>query len=102
MIRYLLDKVRLTSAVVSVSKQISFIPKRFAAQIVKSEKSNENLIKDVIVYSYENPRMFQMLNLFSISQLFFWGYIGNWAYSEMKDVEVSNRIYHFKLESLFS
>jgi hypothetical protein len=45
--------------------------------------------KDIIVYKYENPRFFKMMNFFTISQLFFWGYLAHWTFYGLKDAKVS-------------
>lgn len=88
MIRFLINKSQLPSTLGLIKSQIYPSTRRFATEITKSAQK-ENFVKDIIVYSYENPRLFKVLNLFSISQLFFWGYLGNWAYTEMKSVEVN-------------
>lgn len=87
MIRFLLDKIRLPSVVPIISRQISSTSKRLAVQLPKSDKNE--FVKDVIVYSYDNPRRFKLINVFAVSQMIFWGYLGNWAYTEMRDVKVS-------------
>lgn len=73
--------------------------KNFSSQIL-TKNDNIQLAKDVIVFNYENPKMFRFLNFFAISQLFFWGYLGNWAYSEMKFTKVSNILIISKINIL--
>jgi len=88
MIRILFDKIRLPNVVPIISRQISSTTKRFAVKIAPKPADN-TLIKDVIVYSYDNPRRFKLINIFSLSQMVFWGYLGSWAYTDMKYVKVS-------------
>lgn len=87
MIRFLLDKIRLPSVVPIISRHISSSSKQFTVQLPKSDKNE--FVKDVIVYSYDNSRRFKLINIFAISQMIFWGYLGNWAYTEMRYVKVS-------------
>ena len=87
MIRILFDKIRLPNVIPIISRQISSTTKRLAVKI--APKPDNTLIKDVIVYSYDNPRRFKLINIFSLSQMVFWGYLGSWAYTDMKYVKVS-------------
>lgn len=92
MIRLIIDKIRLPSVLSTASKSKNIITtglKRTFSEIVKPA---ENLAKDVIVYKYENPRKFKVLNFFAISQLFFWCYLGHWSYTGMRNTKVSDRI----------
>lgn len=47
-----------------------------------------NVAKDVILFKYENPRFFKVLNLFGASQFVFWGYLSIFAYTNLKDAPV--------------
>ncbi|XP_022909941.1 transmembrane protein 223 [Onthophagus taurus] len=49
---------------------------------------NTNVIKDVILYKYENPRFFVYLNVFAITQFGFWGYLSHFAYTTLRDAPV--------------
>ncbi|XP_055603612.1 transmembrane protein 223 [Uranotaenia lowii] len=49
---------------------------------------NTNLAKDVMLYKYENPRFFKILNIFAISQFAFWSYLTHFAYTTLKDAPV--------------
>ncbi|XP_058835535.1 transmembrane protein 223 [Topomyia yanbarensis] len=47
-----------------------------------------NVAKDVILFKYENPRFFRVLNIFAISQFLFWGYLSHFAFTTLKDAPV--------------
>ncbi|KAG5671007.1 hypothetical protein PVAND_001231 [Polypedilum vanderplanki] len=90
MIRYLFDKSKLIDSLATVKQLLKSPTKPYSTIITKSETGIENLAKDVIVYNYENPKLFKVLNFFSISQLFFWGYVGEWAFNGMRDSKPQN------------
>lgn len=50
---------------------------------------NTNVAKDVILYKYENPKFFKMLNLFALCQFGFWAYMSHFAFTTLKDVPVN-------------
>lgn len=54
-----------------------------------SFKVNTNVIKDVILYKYDNPKFFKILNVFAICQFGFWGYLSVTAYTTLRDAPVS-------------
>lgn len=47
-----------------------------------------NLTKDVIIFKYENPRHYKIMNLFGIVQFFFWVLFAEFTISSMKYVPV--------------
>ncbi|XP_001869108.2 transmembrane protein 223 [Culex quinquefasciatus] len=47
-----------------------------------------NVVKDVMLFKYDNPKFFRMLNIFAISQFLFWGYLTHFAYTTLKDAPV--------------
>lgn len=49
---------------------------------------NTNVTKDVILFKYENPRFFKILNLFAICQYLFWNYLAYFAFTTLKDAPV--------------
>ena len=63
--------------------------RNFSSQIGSSHQQtiNSALSKDVIVFKYDNPRFFKMMNFFCISQVFFWGYLAHWTFYGLKDVK---------------
>ncbi|KAF2883991.1 hypothetical protein ILUMI_22189 [Ignelater luminosus] len=50
---------------------------------------NTNVIKDVIMYKYENPRFFKILNLFAICQFGFWTYLSIFSFKTLRDAPVT-------------
>lgn len=46
------------------------------------------LIKDVIVFKYENPKFFKYLNIFAICQFLCWNYLANFSFTTLRDAPV--------------
>jgi hypothetical protein len=73
MIRLLLDKARLSTTLSSLrnlpniarpTREVKI--RNFSSEIASSQSSSANsLPKDVIVYKFENPRFFKMMNVFA-------------------------------------
>lgn len=59
------------------------VNQRFAT--TKAFDINTNVSKDVILFKYENPKFFKMLNIFALCQLFFWTYLSHFAFTTLKD-----------------
>lgn len=49
---------------------------------------NTNVIKDVILFKYENPKFYMYMNVFAIVQYVFWTYLGIFTFSTLKDAPV--------------
>uniref|UniRef100_A0A182J6C0 Uncharacterized protein n=1 Tax=Anopheles atroparvus TaxID=41427 RepID=A0A182J6C0_ANOAO len=49
---------------------------------------NTKVPKDVMLFKYENPRFFKVLNIFAVSQFLFWGYLCHFSYTTLKDAPV--------------
>lgn len=49
---------------------------------------NTNVIKDVILFKYENPKFYTYMNIFAVVQYLFWSYLGIFAFSSLKDAPV--------------
>jgi TMEM70/TMEM186/TMEM223 protein family len=49
----------------------------FTSRTLRAEKFevDTKVAKDVILFKYENRRLFKMLNLFAVSQFLFWSYL---------------------------
>ncbi|KAL3285406.1 hypothetical protein HHI36_019508 [Cryptolaemus montrouzieri] len=47
---------------------------------------NTNVVKDVILFKYDNPKFYLVLNLFAIAQFGFWSYLSLTAYETLRDV----------------
>lgn len=50
---------------------------------------NTNVAKDVILFKYENPRFFKVLNLFALCQFGFWTYLSVFAFQTLRDAPAS-------------
>ena len=46
---------------------------------------NTNVAKDVILFKYENPKFFRIINIFALSQFGFWAYLSHFAFTSLKD-----------------
>lgn len=53
---------------------------------------NTNVLKDVILFKYENPKFFKILNMFAVCQFLFWGYLGHFAYTCLRDTPLSEQV----------
>lgn len=89
MIRLLIDKIKLPNVISTLKKSKNIVTSSVKRNFSEVVKPAENLAKDIIVYRYENPRKFKLLNIFAISQLFFWCYLGQWSFTGMKYTKVS-------------
>lgn len=49
---------------------------------------NTNVVKDVILFKYENPKFFMYMNVFAIVQYVFWTYLGMFAFTTLRDAPV--------------
>lgn len=47
---------------------------------------NTNVVKDAIIFKYENPKFFKMLNLFAACQFGFWSYLSVFSFKTLRDV----------------
>ncbi|KAJ8713673.1 hypothetical protein PYW07_014043 [Mythimna separata] len=67
----------------------SIKPKSFSSVTTKTiHDVNTNVIKDVILFRYENPKFFMYMNIFAIVQYMFWTYLGLFAFSSLRDAPV--------------
>uniref|UniRef100_A0A2H1VFB4 SFRICE_005664 n=1 Tax=Spodoptera frugiperda TaxID=7108 RepID=A0A2H1VFB4_SPOFR len=49
---------------------------------------NTKVIKDVILFKYENPKFFMYMNIFAVVQYMFWSYLGLFSFSTLRDAPV--------------
>lgn len=49
---------------------------------------NTNVGKDVILFKYDNPRFFKVINIFAACQFLFWSYLSVFSYTTLKDAPV--------------
>lgn len=52
---------------------------------------NTSVTKDVVLFKYENPRFFKILNIFGICQFVFWTYLSHFAYTTLRDAPVEQK-----------
>lgn len=55
-----------------------------------NSKIGTDIAKDIIVFKYENPRFFKILNIFTLCQFTFWNYISYTAFTTLRDAKVAN------------
>lgn len=48
-----------------------------------------NLAKDVIVFKYDNPKYFKMMNIFAVAQFFFWLICSEFTLSNLRNTPVN-------------
>lgn len=49
---------------------------------------NTNVVKDVILFKYENPSFYKYMNIFAVVQYMFWSYLGVFAFTSLRDAPV--------------
>ena len=49
------------------------------------------VVKDVVLYSYENTRFHKLLNIFALSQFVFWIYLAEFSASTLRDAPVEKK-----------
>lgn len=57
----------------------------------RSYDVNTNVTKDIVLYKYENPRFFKILNIFGICQFMFWTYLSHFAFTTLRDAPVEQK-----------
>lgn len=63
-------------------------PKAFVCASVL--EVNTKVVKDVILYRYDNPKFFRIVNIFALCQFGFWTYLSHFAFTTLKDAPVPN------------
>lgn len=56
----------------------------------------QNLSKDVIIFKYDNPRFFKLMNIFGLVQFFFWLIFAENVMSNMKFIPVDRESSNYK------
>ncbi|XP_058464278.1 transmembrane protein 223 [Malaya genurostris] len=82
-----------TTSITQSTFRFNFIQNPVFAKSVatRAYDVNTNIAKDVILFKYENPRFFRVLNFFAISQFLFWGYLTHFAYTTLRDAPVPQK-----------
>lgn len=78
--RLLLQKVPLFSH--------SPTPRLFCTRTGTVLDPNTNVVKDVMLFKYENPKLFKSINLFAVAQFCFWNYLSYFTYNNLRDAPV--------------
>ncbi|KAJ6628654.1 Transmembrane protein [Pseudolycoriella hygida] len=61
-----------------------------STNVISQLEGSAKLVKDVIVFKYENPRFFKYLNIFAISQFFCWNYLAHFSFTSLRDSPVQD------------
>lgn len=82
--------ISLRNTIVPVLKtlQNSQFQKRFFASV---HEINTKVTKDVILFKFENPSFYRIINIFALSQFIFWNYLSHFAYTSLKDAPPSTK-----------
>uniref|UniRef100_A0A336M999 CSON014010 protein n=1 Tax=Culicoides sonorensis TaxID=179676 RepID=A0A336M999_CULSO len=51
---------------------------------------NTNVIKDVMLFKYENPKLYKAINFFALAQFCFWNYVSYFSYTNLRDAPVAD------------
>lgn len=80
---------KVSTQLFHTSKILKYCSKSVPTSNVTSPlEGSAKLVKDVIVYKYENPRFFKYLNIFAISQFLCWNYLAHFSYTSLIDAPV--------------
>ncbi|XP_014286494.1 transmembrane protein 223 [Halyomorpha halys] len=62
--------------------------KNYAPHSQELLKLNTNVVKDVILFKYDNPKYFKYITYFGVSQFIFWMYLSHFAFTTLRDAPV--------------
>ncbi|KAM8714553.1 hypothetical protein ACLKA7_014643 [Drosophila subpalustris] len=85
--RHTLQSLRCTVPVITHKLPAIVAPIRTNSTKAAFDVST-NVSKDVVLFKYENPRFYKMLNFFGICQFVFWTYLSHFAFTTLKDAPV--------------
>ncbi|ALC40630.1 CG12935 [Drosophila busckii] len=87
--RHTLQSFRLAVPV----KLANFTPARTISATVpkRALDVNTNVTKDVVLFKYENPKFYKMLNVFGVCQFVFWTYLSHFAFTTLRDAPVAEK-----------
>lgn len=60
--------------------------KNFCTKVILDP--NTNVIKDVILFKYENARLYKWMNFFAFAQFIFWNYLSYFSLTNLRDAPV--------------
>uniref|UniRef100_A0A1I8PCE4 Transmembrane protein 223 n=1 Tax=Stomoxys calcitrans TaxID=35570 RepID=A0A1I8PCE4_STOCA len=84
----LLNKLKETLSFTSHTKSANVVGRRYCT---RAYDVNTSVPKDVILYKYENPKFFRIINIFGICQFVFWTYLSHFALTSLRDAPVEQR-----------
>ncbi|XP_034110244.1 transmembrane protein 223 [Drosophila nasuta] len=85
--RHTLQNLRCT--VPAITHKLPVITAPLRAQSTRAAfDMSTNVTKDVMLFKYENPRFYNMLNFFGVCQFVFWTYLSHFAFTTLKDAPV--------------
>lgn len=58
----------------------------------RAYETEAKVVKDVMLYKYDNPRFYKYLNGFAVIQFLFWGFMGRFSVSSIRDVPVEENL----------
>ncbi|XP_001361739.2 transmembrane protein 223 [Drosophila pseudoobscura] len=85
--RHSLPCFRLTVPYVVNKTPVSGAIKNYSTRAAPFDVST-SVPKDLILFKYENPKFYKMLNFFGICQFVFWTYLSHFAFTTLKDAPV--------------
>ncbi|KAH8400871.1 hypothetical protein KR009_001526 [Drosophila setifemur] len=85
--RHSLLSLRANAPAIVTKSPVGPAIKRFSSQAAPLDMST-TVPKDIILFKYENPRFYNMLNFFGVCQFVFWTYLSHFAFTTLKDAPV--------------
>lgn len=85
--------IKTLPQIVKTLKSSPFV-KQFSTSIPKTPESDaaSHFSKDIIVYKNDNPKYYRMINIFTISQFLFWGYMGHWSFTSLRNTKIDETV----------
>ncbi len=81
---------KVCSQLLHTSKILKYCSNSISSTSASSPLESAKLVKDVIVFKYENPRFFKYLNIFAISQFLCWNYLAHFSFTSLRDAPVED------------
>lgn len=85
--RHTLQSLRSTVPAITSKLPAAIAPIRSQSTKAAYDVST-NVQKDIVLFKYENPKFYKMLNFFGLCQFVFWTYLSHFAFTTLKDAPV--------------
>ncbi|EDW09212.1 transmembrane protein 223 [Drosophila mojavensis] len=85
--RHTLQSLRSTVPAIASKLPAAIAPIRSQSTKAAYDVST-NVQKDIVLFKYENPKFYKMLNFFGLCQFVFWTYLSHFAFTTLKDAPV--------------